>query len=533
MFVKLEEVFGEAPNSLNEAVDRKDIFKEFTKTTMLEVGRGSKLSRGNSGVVELDGYAAASIKYGWFKRGNAYGDFEVLNVTPVNQQDFEASVRLGEKKYTLYLKNTGSDHVSTNVAKKIAEQIFDNSRLFSSAKISTVGNYLVIDVDSKIYSNLKAVRLGHTYGKRFGDIIVTDNGKKPSGITDGDPFIMEVVTEDGIAELVFRDADKLSDMNESLKDELDFGKAIMKHLGIKGKQIGRTNVFEVSGRDRMKIDKLKENDELGEIIIFGVEDDAYSTNLEVKTYFMPKTLTVKFTDEAEMFESVQFADLNAIDNKTIKDVVKATFKALGTKVGRDASVYQNNIEVTTPLITTTKLETGAVKMGTYGDVKLVNYEEGKSGKSDRLIVEYKGDLYPIALQVYEGYATLRFPKSQDLLNKIGKQYHVDVSNADGNPYVKGDALVRLSDKDFKKLQQSIKVGDMLDDNVIAGVSDVDQETRLFRGAGVSVTVVTPKHQAGFAFLPESAVAGLHESTVELNEVTGLPKHKTLVPSHLI
>lgn len=82
-----------------------------------------------------------------------------------------------------------------------------------------------------------------------------------------------------------------NEMNEALTNERDFALAIMKRLGIKGKQIGRTNVFEVSGSDRMKIDKLKPNDELGKVIIFGVEDNEYSTDLEVKTYLMPKRLT--------------------------------------------------------------------------------------------------------------------------------------------------------------------------------------------------------------------------------------------------
>lgn len=95
------------------------------------------------------------------------------------------------------------------------------------------------------------------------------------------------------------------EINESLSNERDFALAIMKRLGIKGKQIGRTNVFEVSGSDRIKIDKLKPNDELGKVIIFGVEDNEYSTDLEVKTYLMPKRLTVRFTDEAEMFESTE------------------------------------------------------------------------------------------------------------------------------------------------------------------------------------------------------------------------------------
>ena len=224
---------------------------------------------------------------------------------------------------------------------------------------------------------------------------------------------------------------------------------------------------------------------------------------------------VKFKDlklGSELNEANQFADLNSIDDKQIQDIVKAVFKVLGTKVGRNPSVYEGNIEVNTPLITTAKLNTGAVKMSSYGSIKFVKFEEGKSGRNDRLIVEYQGELYPIAFLVHEGYAVLRFPKSQSLLNDIGKKYGVDVSNADVNPYVKGDALVYLSDRDFKKLKSTVKAGDILGDSLISDVRDADQETRLFRGNGISLTMTTPKNQAGFIFLPESATAGMHEDT---------------------
>lgn len=439
--------------SLNESLNNKEFFEAFTKTTRLEVGRNSKIGRGRNGQVEIDDYTAASIRYGWFKRGNAYGDFEITSVTPVNQNEFDMVARYGEKIYKLHLKSKGSQRVSSNLAKDVVDQILAVRSIINASVFNTIGDYLVIDVTSKVYSELRKTKPGHTFGKRFGDIIVTEIGKKPSNVSDGNPFIMEVVTPEGFAELVFRNADELEGMSES-------------------------------------------------------------------------TL---------------FADLNSVDEKTLKDIVKNTFKVLGTKVGRDVSVYDNCIEVTTGLITTAKLEAGVVKMGSYSGIKFVSYEEGKSGKYDRLIVEYNGELYPIAFQVYTGYADLRFAKAGELLKDFSKKYHISTDNADVNPYSKSNTLIQVSEAEFKKLPSLVHRGDEIGDAVVVGVGEDSGETRLFRGKNFHVTIVTPKHQAGFTFIPENYVSGLredeagdmNESTVELNEVTGLPKHKTSVPSHLL
>lgn len=533
--------------SLNESLNDKEFFEAFTKTTHLEVGRNSKIGRGRNGQVEIDDYTAASIRYGWFKRGNAYGDFEITSVTPVSQNEFDMVARYGESIYKLHLKSKGSQRVSSNLAKDVVDQILAVRSIINASGFNTVGDYLVIDVTSKVYSELRKTKLGHTFGKRFGDIIVTEIGKKPSNVSDGNPFIMEVVTPEGFAELVFRDADELegmseSTLNESVKIFNDAAKLIAGYLNIKFKPTGTPDVFEVSGRDRMKIEKLQEGDILdNNMMVDGIVDDNYTVNIELRKPGMSRAIIVRFTDEPEMFESTLFADLNSVDEKTLKDIVKSTFKVLGTKVGRDVSVYDNCIEVTTGLITTAKLEAGVVKMGSYSGIKFVSYEEGKSGKYDRLIVEYNGELYPIAFQVYTGYADLRFAKAGELLKDFSKKYRISTDNADVNPYSKANTLIQVSEAEFKKLPSLVHRGDEIGDAVVVGVGEDSGETRLFRGKNFHVTIVTPKHQAGFTFIPENYVSGLredeagymNESMVELNEVTGLPKHKTSVPSHML
>lgn len=236
-------------------------------------------------------------------------------------------------------------------------------------------------------------------------------------------------------------------MNESLQNELDFGNAIMKHLGIKGKQIGRTNVFEVSGRDRMKIDKLKANDELGDIIIFGVKDDNYSTNLEVKTYLMPKTVTVKFTDEAEMFES---SAVNEATN-TLNEASEARMR----KKARDiAKFFGVEIDETVGSFGFFASSAGIDKSSYNKIIKIINQTKDIEKKLGVNFVEVWSKVNSIRFNVY-----------------------------------------RSEDDIFFKLQ---------------GMNESE------------IPAYTPR-----------ASNEMNESEVELNEVTGLPKHKTLVPSHLL
>ena len=312
--------------------------------------------------------------------------------------------------------------------------------------------------------------------------------------------------------------------------------------------------IELSEENFNKLAKIKVGDKIGDFLVYdaGIEDKksveqfylimtSYKEQLAMFATKNPAINESTSLNESEMFESTLFADLNSVDEKTLKEIVKSTFKVLGTKVGRDIRVYDNCIEVTTGLITTAKLEAGVVKMGSYSGIKFVSYEEGKSGNYDRLIVEYNGELYPIAFQVYTGYADLRFAKAGELLKDFSKKYRISTDNADVNPYSKANTLIQVSEAEFKKLPSLVHRGDEIGDAVVVGVGEDSGETRLFRGKNFHVTIVTPKHQAGFTFIPENYVSGLredeagdmNESTVELNEVTGLPKHKTSVPSHML
>lgn len=301
--------------------------------------------------------------------------------------------------------------------------------------------------------------------------------------------------------------------------------------------------IELSEENFNKIAKIKVGDKIGDFLVY---DAGMADTKSVEQYYIVMTsykeqFAMHVSKNSAINESTLFADLNSVDEKTLKDIVKNTFKVLGTKVGRDVSVYDNCIEVTTGLITTAKLEAGVVKMGSYSGIKFVSYEEGKSGNYDRLIVEYNGELYPIAFQVYTGYADLRFAKAGELLKDFSKKYRISTDNADVNPYSKANTLIQVSEAEFKKLPSLVHRGDEIGDAVVVGVGEDSGETRLFRGKNFHVTIVTPKHQAGFTFIPENYVSGLredeaggmNESTVELNEVTGLPKHKTSVPSHML
>lgn len=551
-------------NAVNEAVDEKEFFKAFTKATGLKVSRESEVYDDRAGLVSIDAYTAARIRFGALKPGT-YGEFKIKSVKPTGYRDFDVVVGYNNEDYTLRFDNAGSARTSAANAKPLADKLLKelNAKSLAMGKLRT---YCVADVDPVAYDKLKNLKAGTT----VGDIIVTEVGTHPNGVYGGMPFIVEVVHPKGFAELVFRNAVELEDlkndaknlssemseaiqyaiglnessnaallklaqtaakalgikfketpssykalmgasfeitekdfikivkefkraqsdpaafgfyemtfdnpemsvlidfedeedgilfyvggMNESLQNELDFGNAIMKHLGIKGKQIGRTNVFEVSGRDRMKIDKLKANDELGDIIIFGVKDDNYSTNLEVKTYLMPKTVTVKFTDEAEMFES---SAVNEATN-TLNEASEARMRKKARDIARFFGV---EIDETVGSFGFFASSAGIDKSSYDKIIKIINQTKGIEKKLGVNFVEVWSKVNSIRFNVY-----------------------------------------RSEDDIFFKLQG---MNESYDD----------------------IPEYTPGVNAG----------AMNESTkstgaVELNEVTGLPKHKTSVPSHLI
>ena len=541
MFVKLENVFGSVV-SLNESADEKKFLKAFEKATGFKTHIGGRSYFGPSiGSAQVNVNLYDCLNYNKrLPRPGVYGDLEIKSATPMSKHE-QAEMVIAYEGVEINCKI--DCFYPPRVAKAKNKQVIDLILKQAGVKADydiVIKNYQPeIELSEENFNKIAKIRVGD----KIGDFLVYDAGMADTKSVEQYYIIMTSYKEQFAIHVSKNPAiNESASLNESVKVFNDAAKLIAGYLNIKFKPTGTPDVFEVSGRDRMKIEKLQEGDILdNNMMVDGIVDDNYTVNIELRKPGMSRAIIVRFTDEPEMFESSAYADLNSVDDKTIAEIVKSTFKALGTKVGRGAEVYNGNIEVTTDLITTAKLEAGVVKMGTYGNIKFVNYEEGKSGNKDRLIVEYNGELYPIAFLIRGGYADLRFAKAGELLKDFSKKYRISTDNADVNPYSKANTLIMVSEQEFKKLSQAVRVGDTIGDCVVVGVGEADEETRLFRGKNVHVTIVTPKHQAGFTFIPENYVSGLredeagdmNESTVELNEVTGLPKHKTSVPNHLL
>lgn len=543
MFVKLEEVFGSSINPINEAfhyTGEKEFHKAFAKATGFKTHAGGYFGPAiGSAHIKINLYDCLEYNKR-LPRPGVYGDLEIKRVTPMNEyEQAEMDIVYQGVEMKCGIGCFYPPRVAKAKNKQVIDLVLKQAGIKADYEIVIKAYQPYIELSEENFNKIAKIKVGD----KIGDFLVYDAGIEDKKSVEQFYIIMTSYKEQ-LAMFATKNPaiNESTSLNESVKVFNDAAKLIAGYLNIKFKPTGTPDVFEVSGRDRMKIEKLQEGDILdNNMMVDGIVDDNYTVNIELIKPGLSRAIIVRFTDEPEMFESTLFADLNSVDEKTLKDIVKSTFKVLGTKVGRDVSVYDNCIEVTTGLITTAKLEAGVIKMGSYSGIKFVSYEEGKSGKYDRLIVEYNGELYPIAFQVYTGYADLRFAKAGELLKDFSKKYRISTDNADVNPYSKANTLIQVSEAEFKKLPSLVHRGDTIGDAVVVGVGEDSGETRLFRGKNFHVTIVTPKHQAGFTFIPENYVSGLredeagdmNESTVELNEVTGLPKHKTSVPSHLL
>lgn len=544
MFVKLEEVFGSSINPINEAFNftgEKEFHKAFAKATGFKTHAGGYFGPAiGSAHIKINLYDCLNYNK-HLPRPGVYGDLEIKRVTPMNEyEQAEMDIVYQDVEMKLGIGCFYPPRVAKAKNKQVIDLVLKQAGIKADYEIVIKAYQPYIELSEENFNKLAKIKVGD----KIGDFLVYDAGIEDKKSVEQFYIIMTSYKEQ-LAFFATKNPaiNESTSLNESVKVFNDAAKLIAGYLNIKFKPTGTPDVFEVSGRDRMKIEKLQEGDILdNNMMVDGIVDDNYTVNIELRKPGMSRAIIVRFTDEPEMFESTLFADLNSVDEKALKDIVKSTFKVLGTKVGRDVSVYDNCIEVTTGLITTAKLEAGVIKMGSYSGIKFVSYEEGKSGKYDRLIVEYNGELYPIAFQVYTGYADLRFANAGELLKDFSKKYRISTDNADVNPYSKANTLIQVSEAEFKKLPSLVHRGDEIGDAVVVGVGEDSGETRLFRGKNFHVTIVTPKHQAGFTFIPENYVSGLREdkagdmnesTEVELNEVTGLPKYKTSVPSHML
>lgn len=221
-----------------------------------------------------------------------------------------------------------------------------------------------------------------------------------------------------------------SALNESVRTPSDAAKAISKFFKVAIKPTGTPDVFEVSGRDRTKLNNIKEGEIIdGNLMIDSIEDDHYAISFEIRKSGASRGVKVRFTDEPEMFESV---------DRTAQDAVKAIAKGLGINAKLTDKYYHEYL-------------LAEIKVGDRVKLAKANKEGTK---------EFDG----YKLTVLSG-------------NKLDLEYAIITSP-------KGTVKVAFGDA------QSI-------DNAVT-----------------------------FA-MNESVEA------VELNEVTGFPKHKTSVPVHML
>ena len=461
MFVKLEEVFGslneanEATKALNtravnESVNEKEFFKAFTKATGLKVSRESEVYDDRAGLVFIDAYTAARIRFGALKPGT-YGEFKIKSVKPTGYRDFDVVIGYNNEDYTLRFDNAGSARTSASNAKPLADKLLKevNAKSISMGKLRT---YCVTDVDPVAYDKLKNLKVGTT----FGDIIVTGVGEHPNGVYGGSPFIVDVVHPKGFAELVFRNAvelDELNKMNESSKSELlKLAQTAAKSLGIKFKETPSSYKalmgasFEITEKDFIKIvNAFKRSQSDPEA--FGFYDMTFD-NPEM-------SVLIDFEDEEDsiLFYVGGMSESSAA-NEATNTLNEASEDRMRKKARAIAKFFGVEIDETVGSFGFFASSAGIDKSSYDKIIKIINQTKDIEKKLGVNFVEVWSKVKSIRFNVY-----------------------------------------RSEDDIFFKLQ---------------GMNE------------------------SYDHIPEyTPRAAMNESTVELNEVTGLPKYKTSVPSHMI
>lgn len=432
-------------NTVNEAVDEKQFFKEFAKATDLKVGRDSELHDGNTGLVAIDAYTAARLRYGWVKPGK-YGDFVIKSTKPIGYSDFEVVIGYDNEDYTLRFDSIGSPRTSADKAKPIADLLLDHARAKPVA-MGKLRTYWVTDVDAATYNRLKSLKVGSSFGKRIGEYIITEVGKNPNGVFGGSPFIVEAVYPKGFVELVFRNADALEELRNDAKNL-------------------SSEMSESSNAELLKLAKSA-----------------------------AKTLGIKFKETPSSYKALMGASFEITEKDFIK-IVNAFKRAQSdpAELGFYDMTFDNH----------------------EMDV-LIDFED-----YDDSILFYVGGMNE-ANAVNEATNTLNEASEARMRNKaraIAKFFGIEIDETVGSfGFFASSAGIDKSsyDKIIKIINQTKDIEKKLGVNFVEVWSKVNS---------IRFNVYRSEDDIFFK------LQGMNES-VELNEVTGLPKHKTSVPSHML
>ena len=477
---------SEANDAVNESVDEKEFFKAFTKATGLKVSRESEVYDDRAGLVFIDAYTAARIRFGALKPGT-YGEFKIKSVKPTGYRDFDVVIGYNNEDYTLRFDNAGSARTSAANAKPLADKLLKEVNAKSTA-MGKLRTYYVADVDPVAYDKLKNLKAGTT----FGDIIVTGVGEHPNGVYGGSPFIVDVVHPKGFAELVFRNAVELEELKKDAKNlSSEMSEAIQYAIG------------DLSTTD-------------------GMNESSKSELLKL-AQTAAKSLGIKFKETPSSYKALMGASFEITEKDFIKIVnafkrVQSDPEALGF---RDMTFDNHEMDV------------------------LIDFEDYDEG-----ILFYVGGMNE-ANTANEATTALNEASEARMRKKardIAKFFGVEIDETVGSfGFFASSAGIDKSsyDKIIKIINQTKDIEKKLGVNFVEVWSKVNsirfnvyrsEDDIFFKLQGMNESYDDiPEYTLGVnaGAVNESTKSTKSTEAVELNEVTGLPKHKTSVPSHLI
>lgn len=195
--------------SMNESVDPKTFIKDLTKATGIKAGRDSEVFENNTGEIQINAYELAKFKFGIIRVGS-YGNFKFKKVSLDGYYTVKTVLEYNGDEYNINFRSNGSSRLSPPNAKPVVDQILKDLGIREDVQVGKIRNYPVIDVSLDTYNKLSKINPGDV----FGDFIVDKTDGRPNGIFTGNPFMIEVVTPKGFAELVFRNAESLNESTE-------------------------------------------------------------------------------------------------------------------------------------------------------------------------------------------------------------------------------------------------------------------------------------------------------------------------------
>lgn len=594
MFVNLEEVFGKPLNEAFNYAGEKEFLQAFEKATGFKTRHGGYFGPENgSAGVKIDLYDCVGYNK-HLPRAGKYGDLEIVKASPMDENQYADMVVVYQG---VELKCTISASYPSRAPKAKNNQIIDmilkHANIKADYEVVVKSHQPNIELSPENFGKISKIKEGDT----IGDYLVYDAGLGNGKFKDvffivmtsrKDQFSVAVNRAESINEsyddLPEYSPEVMMEMNEAV-NETEFFKAFTKETGLK---VGRDSEMRDGNTGLVAVDAYTASR-----IRFGALKPGTYGKFKVKSVkpidYRDFEVVIGYDNEdyTLRFDNVGSVRTSAANAKPLVDRLLESVGAKAVTMGKLRTYCVTNVDAKAY----NKLK--SLKIGTsFGDLIVTNVGERPNGVfgGEPFIVEvvYPKGFAELVFRNADTYARdiASFSKdAKDFASEMSEsvdlndlpEYSPEVMNAlnEGMP-PKGEALkdaqkyskflgiaykesddtwngagafFEISQKGLKKAKDKIRkaqgskqpnlgeyeiysTGPVVEKLNVDEVEIEDQEGYIrFTKGTKDVYFQADWAEDDKELLNEST---LNESTeTELNEVTGLPKFKTIVPKHML